>query len=393
MDYNSFLIYIILFLIFSTVVFTLYLSMAISINVLAYGYKAKDLFAYYIYNMRFSIFCASAYILFFIIILYGLRLWNINRTLDLRVPYYAIISFFQLPLVIVIPSLILGFFIVVNILLYIVRIQKYCLHHIYIIYLYIRYNENTPLTYWFFAKIAEPADEDFISYYIYKLSYTINNYIFQDYEFNGFSWKDSRAKIPWYFLSLHIHKTIRKITRYGKPSGKYYERFVTFSPLLVVLYDCFYNDFIITHLYYYLLLYIPLILWKRVTYCIIRDAIYICKALCNIYYKKETCIYAIREDHKNVLDLYLMSGLKFNIDLDIEIEISLANSLCFNPDTDEYNVYCNNEGILLERTANTKLVRKITNEDEEVLTEEWILLVDKHHFINNDKYKTLVFIN
>lgn len=388
MDYNSFLIYIILFMIFSTVVFTLYLSMAISINVLAYGYKSKDLFAYYVHNMRFSIFCASAYIVIFVIILYGLRVWNINRTLDLRVPYHAVISFLQLPLVIIIPGLILGFFILVNILLYIIRIQKYCLHHIYLIYIYIRYNENTPINDWFFYKIAESTNKDFISYYISKILFKIHNYVFQDREFGGFSWKDSRAKIPWYFLSLHVHKTITKII-----CNKYYKKFVTFSPLLVVFYDCFYNNFIIIHLYYYLLLYIPLMLWRRVTYRVFRDAVYICKSLCNIYYKKETCIYAISADHKKVLDLYLISGLEINIDLDIEVEISLANSLCFNPDIDERNVYCNNEGILLERTANNKLVRKITNEDEEVSLEEWILLVDKYHFVDNNKYKTLVFIN
>lgn len=387
MDYNSFLIYIILFIIFSTVVFTLYLSMAISINVLAYGYKSKDLFAYYVHNMRFSIFCASAYILFFIIILYGLRLWNINRTLDLSVPYYAIISFFKLPLVIVIPSLILGIFIAINILLYIIRIQKYCLHHIYIIYIYIRYNENTPATFWFFAKLEAPGDEDLISYYILKLFHNINRYIFQDRKFNGFSWYDSRAKIPWYFLFFYIYEILIKIF------GKSYKRFMVISPLVVVFYDCFYNDFIIVHLYYYLLLYIPLMLWKRVTSCTRRDASYICRALYDIYYKKETCIYAIRADHKKVLDLYLMSNLTLNIDLPHETEIYLANSLCFNPDTDEHNVYCNNEGILLERTANNKLIQKITNEDEEVPTEEWILLVDKYHFVDNNKYKTLVFIN
>jgi hypothetical protein len=274
--------------------------------------------------------------------------------------------------------------------LYLVRIHKYCIHHIYILYLYIRYIGNIPgIDFWFFNKLSRPHNEDIITYYVGQLLLKIYSYI---HKFNGLSWTDWRVKVPWYFIFFHFNRFFTKIIYYGKPSGKYYYRFISLSPILVVFYDCVFNDFIVNHLHYYLLIYIPVILWRRITNCIFCEASDICELLCNIYYKKETCIYAIRAEHKIILNSYIQSGLRSDVNLfldGIDLEIYLKNASRFVPDNNELNGYCNSEGLSIERKSDNSF---ICEKSDDTL-EEWILIADKYHFVNNKSYKTLVFIN
>lgn len=172
---------------------------------------------------------------------------------------------------------------------------------------------------------------------------------------------------------------------------KHYTKFIIFSPIIVILYDCLFHNFIISHIYTYLLIYIPVMLWRRITMCLFTDAHYICELLWNIYYKKETCIYAILPVYKELLNMYICSGLRHDSgDLDFAVEQSISADLSFILDNEAHNLYCNADGVFLKRTADNKLFRKI---DDETSTEEWILLVDKYYFVNNKSYKTLVFIN
>ena len=369
MDYKFFIIIFILIIVGVTILFSLTLSARISVGILAH--RPTDLLSYYIYNMPYTIFCTVFYISFFVVFLYSLRAWNRSYILDLHMVYSYVLQFFHLPLLFCIPATIFGLFICINLFLLFVRIHKYCLHHIYILYLYIRYSPNvSQRVQWFFYKLAEPFHFDIIAYAIKTSLFRLNRYLLKDIRFNGLAWYSPRARIPWYYLLYHVYDSVLKIV-----CNKYYEKFVTFSPLFFIIYDCIFNNFLISHLYNYLLIYVPVILWRRITICLFTDASDICELLCNIYYKKETCIYAILAEHKIVLESYLISGLRSNIDLGLEIEMYLKSASCFVPDMDERNLYCNNEGIHLEKRSSNTLVRKIL--DEEVFTEEWILLVDK----------------
>lgn len=382
MDYNSFLIFFVFIIVFITIVFTLVLSAIISIEILSY--RSDDLLRYYIYDMRYSVFCACTYVSFFILFLYGLRIWNVNHVVDLRILYYAIISFFKLPLFVCIFIIILGLCIIINLFLYLLRLYKYSLHHIFILYLYFRYSPGTSdKVEYMFQRMAAPFSLDVISYFIDIHLYKLNVHLLNERKFNGLRWSSPYAKLPWYFLLYHLYKCVLKIIY-----NKYYNRFVTFSPIYVIIYDCTFNDFIISHVYYYLLVYIPIILWRRITKCLFTDASYVCELLCNIYYKKETCIYAILPNYRKVLDSYIMSGLRSNIDLGLEMEMYLKDTLCFMPDKDEYNGYRNFEALFIERKADGRFIQEKFDDS----TEEWILLVDKHHFYTH-KHKTLVFFN
>ena len=390
MDFKFLLTTLILVIVIITTISVLTLSAVISITALAK--RSNDLLSFYIHNMRYTLICAVMYVSFFILFLYGLRLWNINHTLDLRMLYSSSVLFFQLSSWTTCTlSILFGFFIVINILLFIIRLHKYCLHHIYILYLYLHYHEHNsslPDVKWVFRKISEPFNKDIIVYSIQQLLFKLNRYLLKVRYFNGIAWYSPRVKIPWYFIYYHVYKFVIKVS-----CNKYYEKFITFSPIFVILYDCVFNNFILSHLYYYLLVYTPLILLRKISSCIFQDAPYICELLCNIYYKKETCIYAISYKQKKLLDLYITSELRSNVNLGLEAEMYLKNELCFTPDDNnsDHSYYYNNEGVILKRTLENKLIRN--NLDEDLISEEWVLLVDKHHFINNDKYKTLVFIN
>ena len=61
----------------------------------------------------------------------------------------------------------------------------------------------------------------------------------------------------WYHISHIIPKLL---------TAKWYKKYlIPGSPLLIVFYDLICNNLVITHVYYYLLIYIPLMLLKKIT--------------------------------------------------------------------------------------------------------------------------------
>lgn len=82
-----------------------------------------------------------------------------------------------------------------------------------------------------------------------------------------------------------------------------WQRFVIFSPLLFIFYDLIFNNFVISHVFPYLLLYTPLILIKRLT-------IYLMEERKGMYYQKETDIlYAATPFNRMLIDVYLVNNL------------------------------------------------------------------------------------
>lgn len=64
-----------------------------------------------------------------------------------------------------------------------------------------------------------------------------------------------------------------------------------------------------------MLLYVPLMVWRRLTILIAHESFNMGQLVWNILYKKELCIYALSMDHHKLFQLYLINGLKrINID-------------------------------------------------------------------------------
>ena len=53
------------------------------------------------------------------------------------------------------------------------------------------------------------------------------------------------------------------------------------------LYDIIMNDYIISHLYSYLIIYMPIMIFKRITTLCGQNANEVCRFLYNLYYTKE----------------------------------------------------------------------------------------------------------
>ena len=66
-----------------------------------------------------------------------------------------------------------------------------------------------------------------------------------------------------------------------------YKTFIQISPIIIVIYDCIINNFIIIHVYYYLLIYTPIMLIKRITTVINNTNFPFTEILWDIYYKKD----------------------------------------------------------------------------------------------------------
>lgn len=97
---------------------------------------------------------------------------------------------------------------------------------------------------------------------------------------------------------------------YGKVAIKRWQRFVIFSPLLFIFYDLIFNNFVISHVFPYLLLYTPLILIKRLTIYLMEERKGMIRRKRRMYYKKETDIlYAATPFNRMLIDLYLVNNL------------------------------------------------------------------------------------
>lgn len=343
--------------------------------------KSSDLFKFYLKNKYFSILSSLIYIAFFIVILYVLRLYNLNTIIDLKVIYHKIYpsltAISELSILAIIFIVITFLLFLLFLILLLLLIHKYFYKHIHMLYIYYRYAGDKARRHKFnriWHKIAQPYNKDLISYFIDHGIYTLFKFINKNFTYKG---------LPWYHPYVFIVKIIWH---------KYYYLFISISPIYIIIYDCIFYNFMIIHLYKYLLVFIPLMLWRRITVFIHDESHYLGELLWDIYYKKESCIYAISPNDKKVLEIYLLTNIESNIDLDIEIEWYLRDSLCYEPDPYEKNGYRNNEGSFLERTSDNKVLKEI-NTGEDFIKEEWILLVEKFHYKNENKYKTLIYIN
>lgn len=342
--------------------------------------KPRDIRYYYINNFFFTIMSNYLYIIFFVFLLYCLRLYKCSNLLDLKNVYNIFIDLINLLLLFPIYTQISISFILILLLSFLclntVLFHKYFRHQIYKLYLNARYHPECKYNNTIFDMniITEPYDSDLISHFVYLLSSEITNKCFKP---SNMQWSYYYTALPWF----HFHKLICNII-----FNKYYKNFlIPFSPLFVILYDCYYNDFILTHIYYYMLLYIPLMVWRRLTILISQESFNIGQLVWNILYKKEDCIYALSTDHNKLFQLYLMNGLKrIDInpnsgDMDSSMTLYLLKASKFTFNTVE-NFYENIEGIEIHNVKpdsinNSLVVIKWTDLKE--VKENWILIIKK----------------
>lgn len=152
----------------------------------------------------------------------------------------------------------------------------------------------------------------------------------------------------------HFHNLFGKLS-----NNKRYQRFIIVSPLIFILYDCIFNHWILIYTYYYLLLYIPLMLFKRITTHMGSEAAYIRDLLWHIYYEKDKNF----TQFEGILDIYLLNGLRRVSDIDIGFEMYLKYITLFVIHNPERNTYINDEGTYLTLRDN-KVYEEIESEYE-----------------------------
>jgi hypothetical protein len=291
--------------------------------------KYTDLYQYKVTNLYISIFWASLYILIFILFFYILRVYNVNTAVDLCEVYFSICKgyhwFMALPLGLVwrIYFILLFIFFVILCLLLMQNFYKYMLYHIFLLYFYFYEEKNSHIShhylYRFLGNIRDIGQKNIIIYYfIYLLNKTSKRFLKKGERYHELN-KYNIFRIIWRILFS------RKL-----------ETLIALSPLFFVIYDCIFNHFIITHVFYYLLIYIPMMIFKRVTTCMGTSAPYVVYLLQNIY--------ALSPTDKKVLDIYLLNGLRFEVEIDLDVTISLYNVARFFKIDINRNAYMNNVG-------------------------------------------------
>jgi hypothetical protein len=364
--------------------------------------RTSDLFQYKLRNKYLSLFFASIYILIFIVLLYGLRIYNIHRTIDLKEVYQSCLLILDIlmlmPFVLVFDLVLLCILTLLLLLLFLLSFHNFFTHHIFMLYLYYtcsqdqetlrqsqRKRHKVPARIYYLHKFQTKlyqllfniSKTDIILYSLYQLSYKVIKMRKGLY----FDYKTLSDYHPYSFLSTLVYRQRRR---------KVYNLFVTLSPFIAVIYDCIFNDWVLDHVYYYLLIYIPIILIRRITTFISLDPSYMLNIIWDIYYKQDNnCIYAISKRDSIIISSYLLSGLRSTpelIDLQLSnIPYSLYHNISFSLSNEERNVYINREGIYLRMTADNRVYQEIEvvedKEDDYKITyslgEEWILLTDK----------------
>ena len=132
-------------------------------------------------------------------------------------------------------------------------------------------------------------------------------------------------------------------------------------------------------------------LFRRITTCFFTEATYVCDLLWKIYYNEtERCIYAIPKEDKKLLDIYLLNGLRHNVDLGMGAEMYLLSSTKFIPYREERNAYMNEDtGKCIQLTSNNEVYEELEDENGNIyLGEEWILLANKLYIDKNASNKT-----
>lgn len=320
-----------------------------------------NLYKYKINSFVLNIIIIILYISIFIIFFYILRLYNIGNYLDLKMLYLNITliwSTFMTPLNILPKCLLISYIIILTglVMILLISIIKKALIELFKFYIYIQLNPVRQKKIKGLGPFWSLRDNDIISYTFH----TIINKILLKYKNKDFYQKNSN-----YFFNILVN-------------NKKYQLFIQFTPFLVVLYDFIFNNFVIIHFYYYMLIYIPIMLFRRITAAITNTNEGFARILWQIYYNKEKDIYYIAsKEEKEIIDILLKANVGYVTEFLLEmVEFYLQGSITYRLKDAEKNIYWNNDGNCLQIIEN-KIFEVIEDDEGNKIfkeTQEWKFL-------------------
>lgn len=355
--------------------------------------KSKDIFQYKINNLFQTQFFVLIYILIFIVFFDLLKILNIGKGLnliDLKTNIFIFFNFFikiNFLLTSIIIILILILLILFILLLKFITQELFKLHiyynqPIYALRMFVTKEEvKIPLWKKIYIKIlrnlVEINDLDLISFILWEL--------FRKFIFRFLGPLDEMEK--HFFYSFYSFFWRIFVGSYKK----YYNLFIKLSPLIFILYDCIFNNFIVIHVYYYLLIYTPLMLLLKITKFLMYYSKYIGQTLWLIYYDRSNPIYAISKKYLVLLEVYVKYNLSIkhfiknvsDVFTESDNALFLLHVIQFELYNQETNTYRNCLGDYIQITVEGKAFQELEDpnkiEDYIYLGEEWIILTDNRN--------------
>jgi hypothetical protein len=393
------------------------------ISLLYYVYKdlktrSTNLYQYKITNFFYNFTIIGLYIIFFIFIIYGTRIMYIyiNKTLDLKVLYKTLyntlLQFIKLHFLFQVYYIILLILLLLFILFLLANIQLLCYNEFFKLHIYLSNTNPSIPGYKSLYRVKyddicswigsiQSNTTDIISGYIMHLMFNLNRNILK----NCYIKVSNLERIFYYILGNKYYKLMRRIEKiiiiilldiiHKIFVSKYYKWLFHLSPLLVIVYDCYFNNWILVNIFYFMIVYTPLVILKRLgdsTYSLCSYSITFFR---QFYYENEydhdkymVCI--PKELKELFIDGYLLRGLKCNLDLDfgfVEYNyVYLIVNKGFVPDNyhPEYydpNKYRNLEATIIIKKSDNKFYFMLYEYErgQYELGDEWIVLEDKYN--------------
>jgi len=332
-----------------------------------FNYTTKNklyLYKWKITNYTFTLSIILFYIIVFIFFFYYLRLINIGKFMDLKTLYINISeiwSIFITPLTSLTKFYLISYFIIMFLVLVtlFIYIMKFIMLQLFKFYIF-KYKNPVVISKNILKRkhplidMTSLADNDILSYSISKLLGKL------------------LTNMPDNLIKSYVI-IIKNTLIYNKK----YKLMFNLSPVMFFIYDCIFNNFIIIHLYYYLLIFTPLMIIKRATTAIFKTNEGFTDILWFLYYTKEKNVYYIaNKEQKKIIDLLVMANItyiqEFLLDM---VEYHLKLSITYTLYDINNNIYCNNDETFL-KVENNKIFEIIENENGTLYkeTHDWILL-------------------
>lgn len=353
--------------------------------------KCTDIYQYKILDKYLSAIIIITYISLLIIGLYIYRLYNLGNYSDLKFVYNVFLTYVvtdSMPLVFKIYFFLHGLLFSFIAFLLFITAHKYSFLEIYKVFLFTNYRlflrDNT-YTKNFYYRLNDIGPKNLLSYIIISLA-CHTTWFLKALEINhGATYNEFETpEYSFYNICHNIvnHRFLNIKHIYTFDLFLYY-----FIPILLLIYDSIYNDFMITHIFYYLPFIIPISLLQRITKAVSNADNTIHHLMWEIYYKKDVCIYACTKEQKVLLDTYLINGLQMLPGLDLvflseNLYIFNNSPLHFRLIDKEHYMYQNDMGDYIQKQQNGDyffVEDYLFNDDNPyiILNEKMILIADK----------------
>jgi hypothetical protein len=391
------------FIILITLNITFVVFIAICIDMLLQVFKdlktkSTNPFQFKINNFYFTIIISLLYIVIFTGFLYFWRIYNLNKYLDLKnlcndlLQLYQI--FKQLTFVLQIDFLILVIGLISISLLLFLILQSFIFKEILKLYLYVTgasrgivykrkpeyilYREFVPylrdIAYFLFGRFIlylREVNGDIIIHYLGKFAFKLYRKRYGDYIEGSEATRSFLGKLARVILLRHNQK---------------YNILVAVSPLIIIAYDCIFNNWVLINLPKYMLVYVPIMLLKRTGRSLQRGD-FILDFLYEAFYTKDNKLYCIPLKFKEIFDTLILNDLLWLRGVyTVDLEFNLYLMRHFELTDSANNEYTNEQGIRLKEESNGKFYQIETYYNEngdfiEFLDEEWVVIADKRHKI------------